>query len=82
MPETRPTRTRWIILAILFMITTNNYLDRIILGILSPVILEDLQLSKMHYGYINSAFQFTYAIGFLIMGKVIDRQGTDRKSVV
>ncbi len=76
MPDTRPTRTRWIILAILFLITTNNYLDRIILGILSPVILEDLGLSKMEYGYINSAFQFTYAIGFLIMGKVIDRQGT------
>ncbi|MBA3975641.1 MAG: MFS transporter [Candidatus Solibacter sp.] len=76
MPETRPTRTRWIILAILFMITTNNYLDRIILGILSPVILEDLKLSKMEYGYINSAFQFAYAIGFLIMGKFIDRRGT------
>jgi len=76
MPETRPTRTRWIILAILFLITTNNYLDRIILGILSPVILEDLGLSKMEYGYINSVFQFTYAIGFLIMGKFIDRRGT------
>ncbi len=76
MTDTRPTRTRWIILAILFMITTNNYLDRIILGVLSPVILEDLKLSKMEYGYINSVFQFTYAIGFLIMGKVIDRSGT------
>ncbi len=76
MPDTRPTRTRWIILAILFLITTNNYLDRIILGILSPVILDDLGLSKMEYGYINSVFQFTYAIGFLVMGKVIDRSGT------
>jgi ACS family hexuronate transporter-like MFS transporter len=76
MPDSRPTRTRWIILAILFLITTNNYLDRIILGILSPVILDDLGMSKMEYGYINSAFQFTYAIGFLIMGKVIDRSGT------
>lgn len=78
MPENRPTRTRWIVLAILFLITTNNYLDRIILGILSPVILEDLGMSKMEYGYINSAFQFTYAIGFLVMGKMIDRVGTRR----
>ncbi|HPT26480.1 MAG TPA: MFS transporter, partial [Bryobacteraceae bacterium] len=76
MPDSRPTRTRWIILAILFLITTNNYLDRIILGILSPVILDDLGMSKMEYGYINSAFQFTYACGFLVMGKVIDRVGT------
>ncbi len=70
------TKTRWWILALLFAITTNNYLDRIVLGILSPVILEDLHFDKQQYGYITGAFQFTYAIGFLIMGKVIDRHGT------
>jgi ACS family hexuronate transporter-like MFS transporter len=70
------TRTRWWILALLFLITTNNYLDRILLGILSPVILEELNFSKIEYGYVTSAFQFAYAIGFLMMGKVIDRYGT------
>jgi ACS family hexuronate transporter-like MFS transporter len=71
-----PTRTRWFILALLFLITTNNYLDRILLGILSPVILEDLKFSKIQYGYVSSAFQFAYAVGFLLMGKLIDRYGT------
>lgn len=74
--EAKPTRARWTILALLFLITTNNYLDRILLGILSPVILEDLGIDKVAYGYINSAFQFTYAIGFLLMGRLIDRRGT------
>ena len=71
-----PTRTRWIVLAILFVITTNNYLDRILLGILSPVILEDLGIDKIAYGKVNGVFQFTYAIGFLLMGKFIDSVGT------
>ncbi|MBI5084139.1 MAG: MFS transporter, partial [Acidobacteria bacterium] len=72
----RPTRMRWWILALLFLITTNNYLDRIVLGILSPVILEDLHFTKQEYGYVSGAFQFAYAIGFLMMGKVIDWRGT------
>ncbi len=72
----RPTNTRWWILALLFLITTNNYLDRIVLGILSPVILEDLKFTKLEYGYVNAAFQGAYACGFLIMGWWIDRIGT------
>lgn len=67
---------RWYILALLFFITTNNYLDRILLGILSPVIMDDLGIDTIAYGYVNSAFQFAYAIGFLAMGKFIDRVGT------
>ncbi len=69
-------KTRWWILALLFLITTNNYLDRIVINVLSPVILEDLKFDKQHFGYVSGAFQFTYAVGFLIMGKLIDRHGT------
>jgi ACS family hexuronate transporter-like MFS transporter len=72
----RPSNARWWILALLFLITTNNYLDRIVLGILSPVILEDLKFTKLEYGYVNAAFQGTYAVGFLLMGWFIDRVGT------
>ncbi|MCL4794419.1 MAG: MFS transporter [Bryobacteraceae bacterium] len=72
----RPTRVRWYILLLLFLITTNNYLDRILLGILAPVIMDDLGMDTVAYGYVNSAFQFAYAIGFLAMGKFIDRVGT------
>jgi len=72
----QPSRTRWWILALLFILTTNNYLDRIVINVLSPVILEDLNFDKQHFGYVSGAFQFTYAVGFLIMGKLIDRYGT------
>ncbi|MGC8758520.1 MAG: MFS transporter [Bryobacteraceae bacterium] len=74
----QPSKTRWWILALLFLITTNNYLDRIILGILSPVILDDLHFTKIEYGYVSAAFQAAYAGGFLLMGWWIDRVGTRR----
>lgn len=74
--HSQPSKTRWWILALLFLITTNNYLDRIVLGILSPVILDDLHFTKLEYGYVNAAFQGAYAVGFLMMGWVIDRLGT------
>ncbi|HEY3444020.1 MAG TPA: MFS transporter [Paludibaculum sp.] len=74
--HSQPSKARWWILALLFLITTNNYLDRIVLGILSPVILDDLHFTKLEYGYVNAAFQGAYAFGFLMMGWVIDRMGT------
>jgi ACS family hexuronate transporter-like MFS transporter len=70
------TRVRWWILALLFLITTNNYLDRIVLGFLSKNIMEDLGFGKIEYGFVTGAFQLSYAIGFLAMGKLVDAKGT------
>ena len=69
-------RYRWIILALLFAGTTINYMDRIVLSVLLPVIKEDISITPLAYGYITSAFQFTYMIGLLLFGLVIDRIGT------
>jgi ACS family hexuronate transporter-like MFS transporter len=65
----------WVILAV-FFITTNNYLDRIMVNVLSPVILKDLNFTELEFGYVNSAFQFTYALGYLLMGRYVDFAGT------
>ncbi len=70
------TRTRWWILALLFFITTINYLDRIVLSVLIPVIRKDLHITTEQYGYVTGAFQLAYTIGFLFMGRLIDRYGT------
>lgn len=69
-------RARWWVLSLLFFATTINYLDRIVFSVLVPVIRQDLHLSTQEYGYINGAFQIAYTIGFLMMGKTIDRFGT------
>ncbi len=70
------TRYRWLILTLLFLVTTNNYLDRIVFSVLIPVIRDDLHISTEYYGYINAAFQAAYTLGFLFMGKLVDRWGT------
>jgi len=63
-------------LALLFFATTINYLDRIVLSVLSPVILGEMKISKLEYGHITSAFQLTYTLGFLFFGWFVDRFGT------
>jgi len=70
------TKVRWYMLALLFFATTINYLDRILFSVLIPVIRRDMHISDQDYGYINGAFQIAYTVGFLLMGKFIDRFGT------
>ena len=72
----KPTRVRWWILTLLFLATTINYMDRIAFGFLVPEIRKDMVLDERTYGYLTSAFEFAYMIGFLLMGKFIDRFGT------
>lgn len=67
---------RRVVLTLLFFATTINYLDRIVLGIMLPLIRADLHLTDQDYGNITGAFQAAYTIGFLIAGKFIDRFGT------
>jgi ACS family hexuronate transporter-like MFS transporter len=67
---------RWRILALLFFATTINYLDRILISVLIPVIREELHLTDKDYGYLQGAFTAAYTVGFLIAGKLIDRFGT------
>jgi len=67
---------RWRIVALLFFATTINYIDRQVIGILKPIIAEDLGWTEAGYGYIVSAFQFAYAIGLVLSGWFLDRVGT------
>jgi len=63
-------------LTLLFVATTINYLDRIAFGILVPEIRKDMLVDDPTYGRLTLAFEMTYMIGFLIMGKFVQRYGT------
>lgn len=76
MLQTNPGNYRWRIIALLFFATTINYIDRQILGLLKPIISEDLHISEADYGYIVSAFQAAYAFGLLFVGRLVDKFGT------
>lgn len=69
---------RWLVLALLFAATTINYLDRLLLSTLSPVLRDEFQFSSALYGNISAAFQASYALGFLFLGRWLDRVGTKK----
>jgi MFS transporter, ACS family, hexuronate transporter len=66
---------RWSIIALLFFATTVNYIDRTMLGLLAPGLEKELGWNENDYGNIVTAFQAAYAMGFLLMGWLIDRFG-------
>ena len=72
------TRYRWTIVALLFIATTINYVDRQVLGILAPTLSRALHWSETDYGDIVSWFSLAYALGFLVAGRLIDRVGVKR----
>jgi len=66
---------RWIICGLLFAITTINYMDRNILGVLKPTIQGDLQFTETDFGNIIFFFSIAYAIGYAGMGWLTDKIG-------
>ncbi len=66
---------RWTIIGLLFVITTINYMDRNLLGVLKPTIQGDLHFSETEYGNIVFAFSMAYAAGYASMGAFTDKVG-------
>lgn len=73
---------RWTVCALLFVITTINYVDRQVLSILAPTLQRELHWSEADYGDIVSWFSFVYAFGFLAAGRLLDRVGVKRGFIV
>jgi ACS family hexuronate transporter-like MFS transporter len=67
---------RWVICALLFFATTVNYIDRQVLGILAPDLQKAIGWNEIDYGYIVTAFQAAYALGMLLVGRLMDKLGT------
>ncbi len=69
-------RYRWVICTLLLLGTTKNYMDRQVIGVLKTTLQHDLGWSEIDYGNLVFAFQAAYAVGMLVMGRLIDRLGT------
>ncbi len=67
---------RWIIVSLLFFATCINYLDRQVIGLLKPILEEEFHWKEIDYSHIVMAFTAAYALGLLLMGKLIDKVGT------
>jgi ACS family D-galactonate transporter-like MFS transporter len=72
----KPTRARVVMLSLLFLATTINYVDRSNLSIVAPFLSKELGLDPVQMGLLFSAFAWSYAIANLPGGFLIDRFGS------
>ncbi|WP_413733897.1 MFS transporter [Sodalis sp. RH21] len=71
----RPTRVRWFIFSIIFLLVVINLIDRVSLSIGMPTIAREFQLSPTMQGMILSSFFWAYALLQIPGGWLIDRFG-------
>ncbi len=72
---------RWTICAMLFAATTINYMDRQVLALLKPTLMQSVAnhgigLTEESYGTVVAFFTLFYALGQLGAGRFVDRVGT------
>jgi ACS family glucarate transporter-like MFS transporter len=77
-PADTPTRARWLIILVLFIVSTINYADRATLSIVGTALSRDLQLDAVTLGYLLSAFSWTYVALQIPGGWLLDRAGSRR----
>ncbi|MBW4330638.1 MFS transporter [Stakelama sp. CBK3Z-3] len=72
-------RNRWVVLAMLLVVYTFNFLDRQILGILAVPIQENLGLSDSQFGVIGgTAFAILYSVLGVPLALLADKVGKSR----
>lgn len=69
---------RWWIAGLIFLATLINYIDRLTISVLAPVITHDLGLTNTEFGGILTWFLLAYTISQGLSGKLYDRVGTKR----
>jgi len=67
---------RWVICTLLLVGVTKNYMDRQVLGVLKTTLQHDLGWNEIDYSNLVFAFQAAYAVGMVVVGRLIDRLGT------
>lgn len=75
---TRVGRFRYLILALIFIVTVVNYADRATMSIAGTGVVRDLGLDPIKLGMIFSAFAWAYVIGQIPGGWLLDRFGARR----
>ncbi|EKF34060.1 MULTISPECIES: MFS transporter [Bacillus] len=74
----KKTNIRWFIVSFLFIVTTINYADRATISVAATPLQSDLGISAVTMGFIFSAFSWSYALGQIPGGWLLDRFGTKR----
>ncbi|MGW1737687.1 MFS transporter [Nocardia sp. NPDC001965] len=77
-PSTKTGAVRFTVLAMIFAVTVINYADRATVSIAGDAIQNEFGISSITLGYIFSAFGWSYLIGQIPGGWLLDRFGSKR----
>src|SRR6266852_9830441 len=69
---------RWWIIGLVFLATLINFIDRLTISVLAPVITKQLGLTNLQFASITTWFLVAYAASQALSGKLYDRVGTRR----
>jgi ACS family hexuronate transporter-like MFS transporter len=69
------TTPKWKLATLIFLATCLNYFDRQLIGLLKPVIGQEMGWSETDFSRIVTAFTAAYAIGLLLFGRFLDKVG-------
>src|SRR5947207_7668484 len=69
---------RWWIVGLVFLATLINFIDRLTISVLAPVITQQLGLTNLQFASITTWFLVAYAASQALSGKLYDRVGTRR----
>jgi MFS transporter, ACS family, hexuronate transporter len=69
---------RWWIVGLVFLATLINYIDRLTVSVLAPIITTELQLTNLEYASLGTWFLLAYTISQGLSGRLYDRIGTRR----
>ena len=78
MQNSKPTHVRYLILLMLFLVTTINYADRATIAIAGSSLQKSLGIDAVTLGYIFSAFGWAYVAGQIPGGWLLDRFGSKK----
>ncbi len=73
--DSRPTRYRWVIVGVLWLIHAVVFMNMSSLGILAPFIKDDLNLSSFQIGLLISALSIGSSLTQMPAGLITDRMG-------
>lgn len=71
------TAQRWLV-ALLFLGTALNYVDRQVLALLKPTLTQEFGWNDQQFAHLGAAFQLTAAAALLVVGPLVDRLGVRR----
>jgi sugar phosphate permease len=74
----KPTRVRYQVLFVIFLLAIITYLDRVCISIAAPSISSELGLNEVQMGTVFSIFAFAYALFEIPTGWLGDRLGPRR----